>query len=80
MPRFFYHPIRIMNIELLEAAKRRVPNTAVLVNMVSKRARQLIAGHHPMVKVDNPQVDIEDIALREIAEGKIMAEIDLASE
>ncbi len=69
-----------MNVELLEAAKRRVPNTAVLVNMVSKRARQLIAGHHPMIKIDNPQVDFEDIALKEIADGKIMAEIDLAGE
>jgi len=67
-----------MNIELLELAKRRVPNTSVLVNMISKRARQLIAGNHPMVKVENQQVDFEDIALQEIAQGKLMAEIDLA--
>ena len=68
-----------MNVELLELAKRRVPNISVLVNMVSIRARQLIAGNHPMVKLENQQIDFEDIALQEIAEGKIMAEIDLAS-
>ena len=69
-----------MNVELLELAKHRVPNTAVLVNMVSKRARQLIAGNHPMIKIENQQMDFEDIALKEIAEGKIMAEIDLSSQ
>ena len=69
-----------MNIELLELARRRVPNISVLVNMVSKRSRQLIAGNHPMVKIENQKVDFEDIALQEIAEGKMMAEIDIASE
>ena len=67
-----------MNIELLELAKRRVPNISVLINMVSHRSRQLIAGHRPMIKVENQNADFEDIALKEIAEGKIMAEIDLA--
>jgi len=77
MPRFvFCH--KTMNVELLELAKRRVPNTSVLVNMVSKRARQLIAGNRPMVKIENPHADFEDIALQEIAEGKLMAEIDLS--
>lgn len=69
-----------MNMELLESARRRVPNVSVLINMVSKRTRQLIAGHRPMIKVENQQVDFEDIALMEIAEGKIMAEIDLAAQ
>ena len=69
-----------MNIELIELAKRRVPNISVLVNMVSKRARQLIAGNHPMIKIENQQIDFEDIALQEIAEGKLMAEIDLSGQ
>jgi DNA-directed RNA polymerase subunit omega len=82
MPRFvFCHKIKkIMNTELLELAKRRVPNTSVLLNMVSKRARQLIAGNRPMIKVANQHADLEDIVLQEIAEGKLMAEIDLASQ
>lgn len=66
-----------MNLSHLEAARRRVPNVSVLVNMVSKRVRQLILGERPLVKVENPYEDREDIALREIAEGKLVAEIDL---
>jgi DNA-directed RNA polymerase subunit omega len=59
-----------LNIELIEAAKQRVPSVPVLVNMVSKRVRQLNSGDRPYVK---PKVGEEksDIALREIAEGKI---------
>lgn len=67
-----------MNTELLVSAQRRIPNKSVLVNVVSKRCRQLIAGHRPLVKVENDQVDFEDIALKEIVDGKLMAEIDLA--
>jgi len=59
-----------LNIALIEAAKQRVPSVPVLVNMVSKRVRQLNSGDRPYVK---PNVGEEkaDIALREIAEGKI---------
>ncbi|MFC1454187.1 DNA-directed RNA polymerase subunit omega [Verrucomicrobiota bacterium] len=69
-----------MKIKLLKLATRRVPNISVLINMVSKRTSQLIAGEHPIIKVDNKQMDLEDIALQEIAEGKIMAEIDLSEQ
>ena len=67
-----------MNTELLEMAKRRIPNVSVLINMVSKRVHQLIDGQHPLVKVETPYEEIEDITLREIAEGKIVAEIDFS--
>lgn len=67
-----------MNVELLEQAKARVPSTPVLVNMISKRVRQLIAGMRPYVKPATPNEDKLDIALREIAEGKIIAEMDFA--
>lgn len=67
-----------MNTELLEQAKARVPSTPVLVNMISKRVRQLIAGMRPYVKPATPNEDKLDIALREIAEGKIIAEMDFA--
>ena len=65
-----------MNLSLLDAARRRVPNVPVLVNMVSKRVRQLILGERPLIKVD-PFMDREDVALREITEGKLVVEIDL---
>lgn len=65
-----------MNLKNLEEAKKRVPNSSVLINMVSKRVKQLIFGDRPLVKPENPNEDIEDIVLREIAEGKLVAEID----
>ena len=67
-----------MNLEYLNAAKRRVPNTSVLINMASKRVKQLIFGDRPLVKPLSPDEDIEDIVLREIADGKLVAEIDLS--
>ena len=76
----FLFLIKHMKTELLKQAKRRVPNISVLINMVSKRTRQLIAGERPMIKVDNQQMDLEDISLQEIADGKIMAEIDLSNQ
>ncbi len=59
-----------MNIDLINAAKERVPSIPVLINMISKRVRQLNNGERPLVK---PKVGEEktDIALREIAEGKM---------
>ncbi|MDD5677535.1 MAG: DNA-directed RNA polymerase subunit omega [Kiritimatiellae bacterium] len=65
-----------MNLENLNAAKQRVPNASVLINMVSKRVKQLIFGDRPLVKPAHPDEDIEDIVLREIADGKLVAEID----
>ncbi len=66
-----------MNIELITAAKDRIPSVPVLVNMVSKRVRQLNAGHRPMLK---PKVgeEMTDVALREIVEGKLIAEVDFS--
>ena len=65
-----------MNAKLLEDAKVRVPSIPVLVNMVSKRVRQLNAGFRPYVKPLSPDEERVDIALREIAEGKLIAEMD----
>jgi len=59
-----------LNIAFINAAKERVPNIPVLINMVSLRVRQLNNGERPLVK---PTVGEEkiDIALREIADGKL---------
>ena len=65
-----------MNLELLEKAKTRIPGVPVLVNIISRRVRQLNAGMRPYVKPLSPDEDRLDIALREIAEGKIVAEVD----
>jgi DNA-directed RNA polymerase subunit omega len=63
-----------MNIKYLEAAQQRVPSAEVLINVVSRRVRQLIQGHRPLVLADS-KMDFLDIALKEIAEGKLSYEV-----
>lgn len=67
-----------MNLELLEQAKERVPSIPVLINMLSKRVRQLNSGFRPYIKPLSVNEDKLDIALREIAGGVLIAEIEFA--
>lgn len=69
-----------MNTKYLEAAKDRIPNIPLLINVVARRVRQLNRGQRPLLKPDTPQTPTLDIALREIAEGKLTAEIAFKSE
>ena len=39
--------------------------------VVSKRAEQLSSGAEPLIKVDREKVKLVDIAIMEVAEGKI---------
>ena len=63
-----------MNAIYLEKARERMPNIPLLVNVVSKRVRQLNAGQRPLVKPDTPDMDHLDLALKEIGEGKLAVE------
>jgi DNA-directed RNA polymerase subunit omega len=63
-----------MNVTYLERAKERVNNTPLLINMVSRRVRQLNQGKRPLVKPDDLRMPNVDIALKEIAEGKLASE------
>jgi len=65
-----------MNAELLKKAHEKIPSVPVLVNLISKRERELINGAKPLVKPASLDVDKVDIALAEVAEGKLIAEID----
>ena len=65
-----------MNTELLKQAHERVPSVPVLVNLISKRVKQLINGEKPLVRPKNSEEDKVDTALREVAEGKLISEID----
>ena len=65
-----------MNNELLKKAHEKIPSVPVLVNLISKRERELINGAKPLVKPQSLDEDKCDIALREVAEGKLIAEID----
>ena len=68
-----------MNSELLKKAHETIPSTPVLVNLISKRERELINGAKPLVKPESLDEDKCDIALREVAEGKLVAQIDFDS-
>ena len=65
-----------MNSNLVKAAAEVIPNPKILVNMVSQRVRQLCIGHRPMVEFV-PGLGHADIALSEIAAGKLGFELTL---
>ena len=65
-----------MNAELLKKAHEKIPSVPVLVNLISKRERELINGAKPLIRPESLDVDTCDIALQEAAEGKLIAEID----
>ena len=62
-----------MKAHLVQAASEVIPNRQILVNMVSRRVRQLCVGHRPMVEFV-PGYGHADIALSEIAAGKLVFE------
>ena len=65
-----------MNSELLKKAHEKISSTPVLINLISKRERELINGAKPLVKPQSLDEDKCDIALREVAEGKLIAETE----
>ena len=66
-----------MDSKLLKAAHEKIPSVPVLVNLISKRERELINGAKPLIKPESLDVDKCDIALQAVAEGKLVAEIDV---
>jgi DNA-directed RNA polymerase subunit omega len=62
-----------MKAELVQAASEVITSPQILVNMVSRRVRQLTLGHRPLV-VCAPGLREADIALTEIANGKLTFE------
>ena len=65
----------MLNAELIEKAKQKVASVPLLVNIVSRRVRQLNAGMRPYLKPLTPNEEKVDLALREIIEDKLTAEI-----
>ena len=63
-----------MKSKYLDPAMQQVPNPELLINLVSRRVRQLTQGHRPLTQTD-AKMDFADIALKEISEGKIAYEI-----
>src|SRR6516165_11242749 len=65
--------LRHMTTQLLQEAAQVIPNQQLLINVVSKRVRQLGLGHRPMVEA-TPRMSLTDIALKEITAGKLAFE------
>ena len=67
---FLAYEITIMTSQLLDAAAKIITSPQILINVVSKRVRQLSQGHRPLVEV-GPRMGLADIAFTEIIEGKL---------
>jgi len=65
--------LRNMTTQLLQEAAQVIPNQQLLINVVSKRVRQLGLGHRPMVET-TARMSLTDIALKEIIAGKLAYE------
>ena len=62
-----------MRADLVEQAAQVIPDPPVLINMVSKRVKQLALGRPALVE-RRPGIREADIALLEIIQGKIRIE------
>jgi DNA-directed RNA polymerase subunit omega len=65
-----------MRNDYLKAASAIIRKPNILINVVSRRVKQLKAGAKPLVD-SLERLDMEDIALKEIIEGKITYELYL---
>ncbi|MDR1401617.1 MAG: DNA-directed RNA polymerase subunit omega [Puniceicoccales bacterium] len=63
-----------MRDDYLKAASAIVREPNILINVVSKRVKQLKAGAKPLTD-SLEKLDMEDIALKEIIEGKLTYEL-----
>jgi DNA-directed RNA polymerase subunit omega len=63
-----------MRDDYLQAALKVVDDPNILVNVISTRVKQLRRGSRPLVE-SLEKLSPEDIALREVMEGKITYEL-----
>lgn len=68
-----------MRDDYLQSASKLIDDPMILVNVVSRRVKQLKRGNRPLV-VSLEKLSAEDTALREIAEGKITYELATPAE
>ena len=64
-----------MNADLVDKAATVILHRPLLINIVSKRVRQLNSGRHPLVD-RLPGMGMADVALLEIIEGKVVVAED----
>ena len=63
-----------MRDDYIQAAQKVIKDPNILINVVSRRVKQLKMGQTPLVE-SLERLSPEDIALREIMEGKISYEL-----
>jgi DNA-directed RNA polymerase subunit omega len=68
-----------MRDDYLQLALKVIDDPTILVNVVSRRVKQLKRGNRALV-VSLEKLSAEDTALREIAEGKITYELATPAE
>lgn len=60
-----------MRDDYLKQAQEIIPDPYILINVVSRRVKQLKDGRFKPMVESLEKLDLEDIALREIIEGRI---------
>ena len=68
-----------MRDDYLKSALKVIDDPTILVNVVSRRVKQLRRGNRPLIE-SLEKLSAEDTALREIAEGKISYELATPAE
>jgi len=68
-----------MRDDYIRQALLVIDDPNILVNVVSRRVKQLKRGNRPLVQ-SLEKLSLEDIALREILEGKISYELASGAE
>ena len=64
-----------MRDDYLQAAQLVIKDPNILINIVSRRAKQLKSGYKPLIE-SLERLSAEDMALREIIEGKISYQLE----
>ncbi|MDR3274054.1 MAG: DNA-directed RNA polymerase subunit omega [Puniceicoccales bacterium] len=67
-----------MRDDFLKAALAIIGEPNILINLVSRRVKQLRGGARPLID-SLERLDYEDVALREIIEGKITYKLYMGS-
>ncbi len=67
-------PADTMRDDYLREAKAKISDPNILINVISRRVKQLKRGSRPLVE-SLEKLSPEDIALREVIEGKITYEL-----
>ena len=63
-----------MRDDYLKEANAIVGDPNILINLISRRVKQLRRGQPALIETSD-QLELEDVALREVIEGKISYEL-----